>query len=787
MIVKLTNTLKNSIILFFLSMGLLSNAQFKVSGYIIDSTGSRVSFAAINLSADSSKIIRMSVSDSLGSFAFAGLPKGNYTLTANLIGAQLFSGRFHLANDTMLVVKVKFTSSILQDVIVTASKPLFERKIDRTVFNIGNSLAARGTDLATAIGLAPMLKVSENGISIIGKSSVAVMINERIVHLGGSDLINYLKSLRSDDVAKIEIITTPPAKYEAQGNSGLINIVLKRDLAQGIGGSISTSYAQRMYPGFGNNASLNFQSAKISASIKLRHYNRKGFIQEQNDIVGLNYAILSHDPRLTLATGIGANTSFEYKITNTGAIGFVYDEGSTNYELNLENTTTYQRNNATDSILQTLSHSKNPTETRTITLYYDQKLGSSGKKLTTDLNYFSNAPITNIDFTTLSDHSSNIQTVRTFSGIRYQIWSAQSDLILPYKWATVETGTKFTNFDNNSDVRYSDLVAQQYVIDHSKSNHFDYNEKNIAGYVSMQKVINKKWTGKAGFRYEYSIIEGYSPTTSSRNRSEYGKLFPTAYLTYKPGSTHTVSLSYSKRINRPNFRAINPFRYYTNPYTYSTGNPLLQPSLTHNIELTWLYKSYLSVTFYTQHLDNGFGYITQVIGTYKVVDAKNFLTQNSTGLTATSSIRFFKWWESSSHVTYSMSASSSTVADFITEKGSLFNLGTNHTFRISNKLTVFINYSKTLPGTQGNTYRAAQFDFSSGARMLALNNKLQFTASAALGAVDRSRSYFKDYTQYVYTDYNYRTANFSLTYIFGRSKVKGNTKKVDFKETQRTN
>lgn len=163
MIVKLTNTLKNSIILFFLSMGLLSNAQFKVSGYIIDSTGSRVSFAAINLSADSGKTIRVSVSDSLGSFAFAGLPKGNYTLTANLIGAQLFSGRFHLANDTMLVVKVKFTSSILQDVIVTASKPLLERKIDRTVFNIGNSLAREELISQQRLGLPPCSRFPKTG------------------------------------------------------------------------------------------------------------------------------------------------------------------------------------------------------------------------------------------------------------------------------------------------------------------------------------------------------------------------------------------------------------------------------------------------------------------------------------------------------------------------------------------------------------------------------------------------------------------------------------------------
>jgi outer membrane receptor protein involved in Fe transport len=780
-------TIKIFIALAFLTTSIFASAQYKVTGHITDSSGSRIPFAAINLSGDGGIGLQTTSSDSLGAFAFAGVRAGRFMISVNYIGAKVYSKEIFVSKDTAFIVSIQLTANTLKDVVVTTTKPLIERKIDRTVFNIENSIAAKGTDLATAIGLAPMLKVSENGISIIGKSGVSVMINERMLHLGGADLINYLKSLRADDVAKIEVITTPPSRYEAQGNSGMINIVLKKNLSLGWSGSISASYAQKMYAGFGNNANLNYQSARISASLKIRQYNRKGFIEEQNDIIGANYSILSHDPRHTLSTGIGANGSFEYKINKTSAVGFIYDEGSTNYEVHLNNATAYQTNHQTDSVLQTPSYNRNPVTTRTITLYYDQKIGPSGKKLTTDLNYFSNAPTTNIDFQTLSDHSPNTTTVRTFSGIRYRIWSAQSDLTLPYTWATIETGAKFTNFDNNSDVRYYNLLQPGYVIDPSKSNLFDYNEKNMAAYLSFQKEFSKKWSGKAGLRYEYSMIDGFSPTTGLQTRSDYGKLFPTAYLTYKAAPAHTFSLNYSRRINRPNFRATNPFRYYTNPYTYFTGNPLLRPSFTHNIEFAWLYRNFLSITLYTQYLLNGYGSITQINGPYKIVGTENYLTQHSTGLTATASVKFFSWWESSNYLSYSISRSSSSVADFLTENGSSFNFGTNHTFRINKQLTAFVNYSQSLPTKQSNTYRSAQYDISSGARISAFDNKFQFTAAIALGATDENKLFFKDYVQYIYTDYNYRTATFSITYLFGRSKVKGNTKKVDFKETQRAN
>ncbi|WP_309332403.1 outer membrane beta-barrel family protein [Mucilaginibacter sp.] len=630
------------------------------------------------------------------------------------------------------------------------------------------------------------MRVSPDGVSIIGKSTVAVMINERIVNLGGADLVNYLKSLRADDVSKIEVITTPPAKYDAQGNSGLINIVLKKNPALGWSGSLSSSYAQNTYPSFTENGTLNYQSAKLSGSLKLRYYHREGVIGEETDVIGTN-SILSHDPRNTLAKGIGGNLSLDYKVSKTAAIGLIYDRSKTNYDVHLNNTTTYQTDNHIDSVLTTRSLNCNPVTNQTLNLYYDQKLDNSGRKMTTGINYFSNDPTTNIDFQTASDHSPTPETVRTYSGIQYKIWSAQSDLTLPFSWAMVETGAKLTNFDNNADVRYYNYIEQRYLSDTAKSNLFNYNEKDIAAYLSLQKNFSKKWAAKAGLRYEYAIIDGYSPTTNTENRSDYGKLFPSAYITYKPDAKNTFSFNYSERISRPSFRAINPFRAYINPYTYYTGNPLLQPSFNHNLELSYLYNGIFSLSVYGQRLVNGYGYLVEVNGPYKITDAANYLTQNSAGVVATLSLKLFPWWENSSYASFSVSNSGSSLPQVITENGSAFNYSTSNTFTVSKKVSLFLNYSQSLPARQSNSYRANQFSLLSGLRISFYDNRLQFNASVFRGSVDKGIIYFKGYNLYNTADYDYKTLNLGFTYLFGRPKVKGNAKKIDFKETQRAN
>lgn len=202
--------------------------QLKITGTVSDTAETPLVYATVKLLTNNT-VIQTTSSDSIGNFSFTGLANGDYRIEGSYIGAKGMSKVFRLNKDTSVMIVIIQSKTVLKEVKVSANKPLLERKIDRLVFNVENSIAAKGTDLSEAIALTPMLKVDDNGISIVGKRGVSVMINDRILNISGADLVNYLKSLRSDDVAKIEVITTPPSKYEAQGNSGLINIVLKKN------------------------------------------------------------------------------------------------------------------------------------------------------------------------------------------------------------------------------------------------------------------------------------------------------------------------------------------------------------------------------------------------------------------------------------------------------------------------------------------------------------------------------------------------------------------------------
>ncbi|WP_316801819.1 outer membrane beta-barrel family protein [Pedobacter nototheniae] len=774
---------------FFMSTNAVFG-QLKITGNVADSSYVPLMQATLKLFKANGNLIQTVSSDDKGVFRFTGLTAGSYKIEGTYLGVKGFSNLFELHQDSTINLMINHQSSTnLKGITISANKPLIERKIDRMVFNVGNSIAAKGTDLSQALALTPMLRVDDQSVSIIGKSGVSVMINDRIVNIGGADLIHYLKSLRSDDVEKIEVITTPPAKYEAQGNSGLINIVLKKNQSLGLSGSISSTYAQTTYPAFANNLNLNYQSQKISGSIKLRQYRTLTHPTEEINVIGAN-SMLSNDSRKDISHGFGANVSLDYKNSTKSNIGFIYDIGRSNYDIDINSIYIYKTGAVTDDILNTFSQQLNNTFTQTLNVYHDQKLDKAGKKLSSGFNFFSTLPASAVNFQTASSQTSTTDFVRNNSDLNYKIWSAQSDLTMPYKWGNIEAGLKFTNFDNNSTIGYFNLIQGNYEMDPSKSNVFEYGEKNIAGYVSSQVEFNKQWSAKAGLRYEYSIINTYSPTNNERNKFNYGRLFPSVYLSYKPDEDNTISVNYSKRINRPNFRALNPFRWYSNPNTYSTGNPLLQPSYNHNAEISYLYKGILSFTVYGQKLINGYGRLVEINGPIKIVNYQNYLTQYNSGVEATLGLKFFPWWENREFVSFNFAHGKSALPEVLLQNGSALYYSTNNTFTLSKMVNVFLNFWHSLPSTQGNTYSKGRSSLSSGVRVSLFDSKFQVNASGddlLKGTVNRGEIYYQDFTQTFNNYYDSRRFNLNLTYTFGRSKVKGNKKQVNFKETQRAN
>lgn len=762
-----------------------------LEGKIKNEVGADVPDAEILLAASHKNAQFTSFSDSEGVFKLYLQDSGYYNLKIFYYGSLMKDTTFLITQDIKSIFLIKDQMN-LSSVTVSARKKVIERKVDRLVYNVENSIASTGLDLSQLLATTPLIRVTEDGVSIIGKNAVGVMINGKILNISGIDLINYLKSLRSEDISKIEVITTPPSKYEAQGNSGLINIQIKKNPRLGFSGNIGASSNKATYYGYSANSTLNYQTEKTNSSLRLRGFDRNLEASENINITGPT-SIFSKDLRKDNYTGLGANLLMDFTLHKLVNFGFVYDLGDINNNMDIDNNTTYFTNSFQDSILSTTSKHRNPFVNNTLNVYMDYRIDSIGTKLSLNLNYFLNAPKTTVNFNTISDKLAYERSIQNTSFIDYNIRSYQADLYMPKPFMEIEIGAKYTNFENTSDVGYFNYVLNQYIKDNSRSNLFNYNEENYAAYASFTKNLNPKWTIQSGLRYEYTNALGFSPSEGTKNSFSYGRLFPTVYLNYKPNENNILSINYSKRINRPGFRALNPFRWYTNPLSYYTGNPLLQPSYNHNVELAYVLNNAHSFTLYWQRTIDGFGRIVEVkSNNEKVVNYGNFLRQNDFGINMSFYFELKKWWETSLDISSFYSSSSSVLPNILPQKGFSLSYSNNNTFTISQSKNIYwvANFWHSLPSFQGNSYANNLSSFSTGLRLSFLQQKLRVNfliEDLFKGSISKGQIYFSSFTQNYNNYYDNRRGTLSISYAFGNKNVRGNNKQVRFDEKNRTN
>lgn len=344
-------------------------------------------------------------------------------------------------------------------------------------------------DAIEALSNTPLVKIQNDKISLVGKSSVTIMIDDKIVHLQAEALTNYLKTLRSDDIEKIEVITNPPSKYEASGNSGLINIVLKKNKSMGLYGSVSSSYAYNNFNYFSTNGSLNYQNKKWSVMLKAnggdgRYGNVNTYTYEGGDRLLDVYG----DPTGSYTSG-GLNLTTNYQLSKNGVIGLTYDLSKYRNSTKNLNKTTYISlpQHTTDSVINSLTKVTNDNIYHTLNVFYDHNLDTLGSKLSLGMNYFSNIPegATNMDEHNLpSNHS---RSTYFTNDLNYQVWSGTADLSYKLPWVNVEIGGKYSNYDNKSKVFYYNRINENLFYDDTRSNRFNYKEDNFAGYLSLDK------------------------------------------------------------------------------------------------------------------------------------------------------------------------------------------------------------------------------------------------------------------------------------------------------------
>ena len=783
-------------LLAFLLIILFQNqvfSQIKISGQIKDKKNNPVEFIEIQLQNKDSIIFKSELTNAEGKFILE-TEKGEYSLIVRQLGVIYYKQNINANQDTNVgIINITEKEQQLQEVVITSKKKLIERKVDRLIFNVENSISASGGDAIDALKITPRVKVKNDNISMIGKNNMSVMVDDKLILLTGDELINFLKSIPSDNIKSIEVITTPPAKYDAEGNSGLINIKLKKSKLNQWNASLRSSYIQSTYPkgSFGGN--FDYQKNKLSLYSNLNYVNGSNAPVETNKIYYPLGLWNEENKRRDFQNSVNGRIGADYKISEKFSVGMQY-LGSFSKPKIAENslTTIYnQTNSQIDSYINTLSENLGKNNNHSLNLNSTVVFDTIGKKMNINLDYFKFKNDDNRIFNTINLLSANNTSLQDI-----QNYSAKIDFEHPLKWINLSYGGKLSFIKTQNNVNYFDTTLGTPIFDPTQSNEFNYDENTQAIYLNGTKKLNEKWETQLGFRLENTQTEGVSKTLNQKNTNSYAKLFPTFYLTYTPNEKNAFSINYNKRINRPSYNRLNPFRWYSNPFSYTEGNPFLQPSFSNNLELNYTFNDNWSNSIYYSHTDNGFEQITIVDNTDNIQKtiAQNFFKTTIIGISESYTYNKLKWLSSTFSFDWNYSKSESLIP--ITNQnlnGSNAYFSISNDFNLNKNKTLLFNFSYwyNFKGTSDLDKNNSYSQLDASIKYFAFDKKLQISFNAN-DILSTNRPIYTSFTNNIQIDYkNYydvRLFRLSLVYKFGNKNINVEKKEVgNQEEKERTN
>jgi hypothetical protein len=765
-------------------------AQYMVTGGITDNRGKGIPFASVILQqSEDSSIVLTALADSLGKYRLEAQKIKQCFITASANGYISAKKMFkdEVSKKQTIDIVLGPETLVLGEVAVTVKKPLIERKIDRIIFNVENSIASIGGDALDAISKAPGVNVNgSDDISLAGKSTVSVMIDDRLIEAGGEELAEILKAIPSDNISRIDVITAPPAKYDAAGNSGIINIVTKKLKQQGLNGSIGAVGQQNSYSSARGMAAFNYRKDKLNiyGNSDFGDLYAKPVEQQTAYFPGEQWQQVNHIDNLYNYhhSQLGA----DYDITPKAVIGILYTYGGSMPKMieNLDGKWV-SANNVIDSLVNTKAHTSSFGERNVVNLNYEWKIDSAGEKLNLNADFFTRTGRTVRDFTTTDMFADGTPTgtTSTDKSTGQQVLNTgalKADMELPTGFAKVSFGAKASFIHVTSDNVFQYLDTGSYITDLTKTNKFDYHENTQALYISAQKKLNKQWDAQAGLRGEYTQTDAASLTLAQAHKTQYFRLFPTAYVQYTPNEDNVFNLNCNRRIERPNMIMINPFRKYVTPNSYEEGNPFLQPSYSSNAEFSYTLQSKYTFTAYVQNITSA---ATQIMNIDTVNKGFNFTYANigkalNYGVTASAQVSPATWWESNAQV---YAFHSSVVANYY--NAAVYDRYSMNGFIIDNDNTFTLDKQKTLLAECGFMYNSSlienynyhfpNFSFNAGMKCLLLHRNLVMALNFSdifATEITKIRNLYNGAITNNY--YDERNATLTVTWKFGNKNVK---------------
>ncbi len=791
-------------LLLFKAMMMIAGAaiaQFpgKISGWVSDEQGKPFDGAIVSLlRASDSLLVKTAITEPDGRFLFEGLSLGSYLLMAYSMGYEKYftepvgvDEKKPYAGDFRIQLS-RDQGKALSEVKVTAARPFVERKMDRTVINVDAFISTAGGNALEVLERAPGITVDQNGaIQLKGKSGVTIFIDDKPTYLSGADLESYLKSLPAGTLDQIEIMVNPPARYDAAGNAGIINIKTKKSRIKGFNGNFTTAYSQGRLPKTNHSLNFNFRYNKInifgtgsyaySENFNDLDINRSYFNENGSPLSAFyqNSWIIRKNGSLNGKLGM------DYYVTEKTTMGMVFTGFERNTNEAIDNRSEFLTNSDQITGLVLADNlTRGKFGNTGANLNFRHQFDKSGRALTVDTDYIVYNSDRNQSFKNFIYNAENQLTDEDeLSGTtpgEIRIYALKSDYTMPLKnKARFEAGAKasLTHTDNMAD--YYITKDNVTLPDYQTSNHFKYEETIAAGYVNFNKEF-RRLSFQSGLRLEHTQSDGNQLGNPEKQASQFNRkytsLFPTVFVSYKLDSAdNQLTFSYGKRINRPYYQDLDPFVRPLDKFTFYSGNPFLKPSFSHLFEWVHSYKNIINTTFtYAHHIDN-IGETIEIDENRIYFSRPGNIGKGTTfSLSMDASVDFAKWMKSSFYAEYARMNFNSQLYD-----QQLASTGNFGFLSVNNKFTFSKGWSAELSGFYRTSMVYAQFKLGSygqlnlGVQKKVLKDKgtVRLTINDLLytrvnkGVINNLRQTYADY----HNMGDSRVVGISFNYGFGKS------------------
>lgn len=772
-------------------------SQSEILGSITDASDKPLSNAnVLLLNAKDSSLVKGTVTTKSGEFSFSNITPGSYFVSATFVGfKQIYSTVIDLSNtnETKKIAPLKFIESeiTLIDVRVTAKKPLIEQKMDRMVINVAGSITAAGNSALEVLQRSPGILVDRqnNSISMNGKSGLVIMINGRISRLPIASIVQMLAGMNAANIEKIELITTPPANFEAEGNAGYINIVLKTNTQYGTNGSYSLT------AGYGEGvvsaASLNFNHRKGKINLygdlvaSQTNYTQEFSFYRKVVYQSKNIETYTNSDRDIKTPNYDGRLGLDYELNKKTIIGALVNVFDNRFSMIAQNTSNIFIDNKIDTTVIIDNEEKH------FLFNYGGNLNlqhsfSADEKLTANLDYVYYKDSNPVAYLNSYYDGNGIfqydQQMRSNKQTPIKFWTLSTDYSRKLgKKVNMEAGVKGTISKFVNDVTVEREDQNGWIKDPDLTASYELNENISAAYSSFSFAFTEKTNMKLGLRYEYTNSNLGSATVKDIVDRHYGNLFPSFFISQKINDNHSLNFAYTRRITRPTFNDMAPFVIFMDPSSFFSGNPRLQPCISDAIKSDYLFKKFVFSFSYTYEADpiSNFAPRIDPATNKQTLAAENQKNQKTLTAVISFPLTVSKWWNMQNNAI----ASSQVLNAFylgsplvIRQKN--FNINSIQTFILPKNFTIELSGFYQSGGLFG-IYKGspmASMDFGLQKKFESKKGNLRFNISNVFGPPTfKATVNAPEKNLIVNGELRFSVRTFRLTYTrsFGNDKVKG--------------